>query len=203
MATPPDHHEEARDRVEGWLASVEAVSPDDYQPIAVEQLPEQARADSLFWCDAVFEPEAHPYDASPEASHALHRSRAGSPDLLCHRYRALGLTLRVVESRSFFVVTVVSPRVDRRPPGARAAWLRQVGASLFRHGAGEKAPARVLGTCLSPSDPEADPLFLSAWNERLEWGVRHGEPTFVCYKRVAQRLGFLNDCQWFDPPAPR
>ena len=203
------HHEalkrEAEDRLNRWLAAVEGIPRGDYTMVAgLEELPAQVRADSCYWCDHVFSPEANPHDA-PDARHGYHLAGDGAPDLLRHEYSASGLALTVIEGRNFLLVRVARGSLDipALPAEARAPALQRAAALLFR------APWRRCTPSFQPpealaegdtfsSDVGADPLLLSCWTERVDGGIRGGELYFVSYKKPAQRTGFAHAEAWFD-----
>jgi len=182
---------------------VERVAPGDFTPIAATaELGEQARAESIYWCDEVFRPEANPHDA-PGARHAYHRAPRGAPDLVRHEYTAGGLALTVIESRSFLLVRVDPGSLDvlALPPPARAAALHDTARAIFRATQAGRPPsfpapgAMEEGARLSTNE-RADPLLLAGWGDRIEAGVRGGALYFLCYKKAAQRVGFASGERW-------
>lgn len=192
-------------RVAGWLAAVESIPSRAFTAIAGgDDLPAQARADSYYWCDEVFSPEANPHDA-PGARHGVHFATRSTPDLLRHEYTVQGLGLTVIEGRNFILVHV-DPRsvgILALPRAARAAAIHRAASTIFRAPPGGAAPSFQVprdideGVCFS-TDDRAEPLLLAAWSERVEGGIRGRRLYFLCYKKMARRVGFASEEHWFD-----
>lgn len=190
---------EAGVRVVAWLAAVDEVGPGGWQIIAdASQIPAHARADSHYWCELVFAPEANPHDV-PQVARAIHRGGGCSPDLIRYDYEARGLHLQVIEGRNFVLV-----RVDRRsldllalPEPERALAVTRAAEALFRQPLCFCHCEPLANGSLFCTSPTADPRLLASWAERAEGGVRDGELWFAAYKRVSQLVGFANPNQWF------
>jgi hypothetical protein len=200
-------------RLSAWLEAVEQAAPEAWRPVAdLGDLPPHVRADSQFWCDGVFAPAANPHDATG-VTRAARRGEGRSPDLLRHRYAAAGLDLTLIEGRNFLLVEVARKSLDllALPEAERPAAVARAAAALFREPVRFQHCAPVADGSLFCTDADADPLLLASWAERAEGGVRGGELWFVCYKRVAQQVGFANPAQWWSDaqltrparPAPR
>jgi hypothetical protein len=201
------HHQalqrEADARLGRWLGAAKRAEKHGWTEVLdFAAIPAQARAESYFWCDQVFTPEARPHDA-PGVKHAHHRARRGTIDLLRHAYAACGMGIVVVEGRNFLLV-----RIDRRsldvlalPEDQRAPAIRRAAAALFRAPPGGctptfELPQKVVEGTRFCSDEGADPLLLRCWAERVEGGIEGGELRFVVYKKAPQRVGFGNARGW-------
>ena len=202
MGAASAHERETEARIDRWLAAVDRVAPGDFTPVAAsDDLPEQARAESFYWCDEVLSPSANPHDA-PGTRHAYHRAGRGAPDLVRHDYTALGLALTVTEARAFLIVRVDPRSLDvlALPPPARAAALHDVARGLFRAHRGRAPtfpePGVIEEGARFSTDEGADPMLLAAWGDRIEAGVRGGALYFLCYKKAAQRVGFAGGERW-------
>lgn len=205
---------EARARIEGWLASVERVRPHEFDLISDDaSIPPGALADSCMWCERVLSPTVSPYCEGVQARRSVHRAGRATADLLRHDYAAAGLRLTITESRNFLLIEVARESVDvlSLPEEARATAIRRVARRLFCPSATGAATSR---TCLPPrlrlparidegtvfnSNPRADPRLLGDSAERVDGGVRGGVLYFICYKREPHRVGFVNARQWFEP----
>ena len=192
-------------RVRRWLDTVERVPREAYTFVArPDELPAQARAESMFWAGEVFLQDASPYSEGLAARHAFHHATAETIDLLRHEMSAAGLDLTVIEGRNFGLVAVARESCDllRIPDEEqRKAEICRVAGLLFRDGAGRPsycAPVHVKEGSLAGSDPEAEPLLVTDPRVRKETGVHGGGLFFLYYKRVAQLVGFLNARQWFE-----
>lgn len=202
-------------RVTAWLAAVARVPPDGFTPVErMEDIADQARADSWFWCDSIFREEANPHGASVSARHAYHLATSDTPDLLRHEYTAVGRKLVVTEGRNFILVEVDRSSLDLLSLCGedRAAAVREIAGSLFNLGSEVAAMGPAGGSACAPlevpenldegvmfsSNPAADPELLSCWRDRTECGVRGGSLYFLCYKKASQCVGYANPQQWFD-----
>ncbi|WP_437735522.1 hypothetical protein [Sorangium sp. So ce1335] len=205
-------------RLAAWLAAVARVPPGGFAPVErFDDVPDQARAESYYWCDSIFRSEVNPHNEALGARHALHAATDDTPDLLRHELSAGGLDLTITEGRNFVLVQVERSCLDILSLGGpdRAAAVRRVAEALFNTGitsntAGVPSPSDAVvcpmpgevpeveeGTTFS-SNPAADPNFLACWKDRTECGVRGGKLYFLCYKKSAQRAGFENAQQWFE-----
>jgi hypothetical protein len=201
---------EAGARIARWLAAVDRAPPGSFTTVAdFAAIPEQARAESYYWCDEVLSPDVSPHDA-PGVRHGHRRATGSSPDLICHAYTAKGLGITVIEGRSFLLVEVDRESVDvlALPPAARAAAIHRVAGALLRTPRDGRAlsfrvPDEIDEGARFSTDEGADPLLLAAWSDRVEGGVRGGRIFFLCYKKRAQEVGLAGDHRWFDDPAPR
>lgn len=210
-------------RLAAWLAMVKRVPADAFTPIErIEDMPPQARADSLFWCDSIFRSELNPYNEGVGARHAFHAATDDTPDLLRHEYTAGGLSLLVVEARNFVLIQVDRSCLDilalKSPE--RIAAIRQVaevlfnpcGDALMNPGRQQAVQGRAVPVGCPPpgmtpvveegvtfsSNPTVDPALLAYWTDRTECGVLGGRVYFLCYKKSSQLAGYENAWQWFD-----
>lgn len=186
-------------RVAAWRAAVDDVGPCGWREIgSLAELPAQVRADSHYWCDQVFTPEANPHDA-PGATRSVHCGAGCAPDLIRHDYSMQGLRLRVVEGRNFLLVCVDRGSLDllALPEGERAAAVARAAKAIFRAPLSFCHCETLTDGSMFCSDPGVDPWVAASWAERAEGGVRDGELWFGCYKRVSQLVGFANPTQWF------
>jgi hypothetical protein len=207
-----DHEALQRDAgtiVARWLAEVDEATLASFTALAdLAELPAQARAESRYWCDEVLSPDHNPYDA-PGARHGHRRAAGGAQDLLRHAYTAKGLGLTVVEGRNFLLVQVDPRSLDvlalappRRAalgggPPRRGGWPPRGRAFRFQ------VPHAIDEGARFSTDDTADPLLLAAWSERVEGGIHRGRLYFLCYKKVAQRVGFVGEDGWFDGAVPK
>ncbi|XXT21783.1 hypothetical protein WME94_09505 [Sorangium sp. So ce429] len=211
-------------RVAAWLSAVARVPPDGFTPVErFDDVPAQARADSFYWCDAIFRSELNPHNEALGARHAFHAATDDTPDLLRHELAAGGLELTVTEGRNFILVQVERSSLDILSLCGpdRAAAVRRVAEALFNTGvesntvgvpAAAGPPAAGPALCPVPgevppdleegavfsSNPAVDPDLLACWKDRTECGVQGGRLYFLCYKKSSQRVGFANAWQWFD-----
>ncbi|WP_437601139.1 hypothetical protein [Sorangium sp. So ce590] len=203
-------------RVAAWLSAVARVAPDGFTPVGrFDEVPAQARADSLYWCDSIFRSELNPHSEAVGARHALHEATDDTPDLLRHEYTAGGLGLTVTEGRNFVLVQVDRASLDILSLCGpdRAAAARRVAEAIFNTGIESNTvgvpmtsgpvgcpgdmPELEEGMTIA-SNPAVDPELLACWKDRTECGVQGGRLYFLCYKKSSQRAGFANACQWFD-----
>lgn len=197
---------EANETIMRWLAAVERLSLADYIPSEdFEKIPGQARADSYFWCDEFFTPEASPHRAAPDVKHGFHVATASTFDLLRHDYTVGELGVRVTESRSFTLVQLARPAAEllKLSPRDQSTEIMQIASTLLRMQGPRCSRSFTLRRKLAKgssfcTNPSADPRLLGSWTERIDAGIRCGTLFFLCYKRVAQIVGFPNACQWFD-----
>lgn len=192
-------------RVDEWLSAVERVAAGDWQPVAdVEALPDQVRADSQYWCDLVFSPEANPHDV-PGVKRAIHRATADTPDLVRHEYKSGKFALSVIEGRNFFLVRIDRGALNllRRAIAQRPAAVKQAAAAIFRPPPEFLVSEPLREGVRASSDEDADPMCLPSWSDRVECGIGDGSLWFLCYKRIPQRTGFANAKQWFDDTGAR
>ncbi|MFT3766427.1 MAG: hypothetical protein QM820_13080 [Minicystis sp.] len=169
----------------------------------LSEVPAQVRADSVYWCDHVLLPEVNPHDL-PDVEHAMHYGDGRSPDLIRHMYTAKGLDLDVVEGRNFLCVRVSRRSLDvlALPDGERPAAVSRAAAAIFREPLTFCHCDSVADGSIFCTDACADPRVLTSWTERAEGGIRGGELWFICYKRIAQLVGFSNPAQWFSDTCP-
>lgn len=191
-------HESTGEGAAALHAAVEAVTPGEWRAVPEDaDVPEQARAESQYWSDQIFSPEANPHDA-PGARRAIHRAREGTVDLIRHDYRALGLDLSVFEGRNFVLVRIARGSLDllALPEVDRPAAIAQAAEALFQARLGlERCEVTGEGETFSTG---ANKRSCASWVECVEAGIRRGELWFVCHKRIPQLVGFLNPAQWFD-----
>ncbi|KYF90305.1 hypothetical protein BE20_18065 [Sorangium cellulosum] len=203
-------------KVAAWLSAVARVPPGGFAPVArFDDVPAQARADSLYWCDSIFRSELNPHNEAVGARHALHAATDDTPDLLRHEYTAGGLGLTVTEGRNFVLVQVDRASVDILALCGtdRAAAARRVAEAIFNTGIASdtvgvpmtsgpvgcpgEMPELEEGVTIA-SNPAVDPERLACWKDRTECGVQDGRLYFLCYKKSSQRAGFANPWQWFE-----
>ncbi|WP_438027676.1 hypothetical protein [Sorangium sp. So ce233] len=205
-------------RIAAWLSAVARVPPDGFTPVErFDDVPDQARAESYYWCDSIFRSEVNPHNEALGVRHALHAATDDTPDLLRHELAAGGLELTVTEGRNFVLVQVERSSLDILSLCGpdRAAAARRVAEAIFNTGiesntvgvpspsdavvcpVPDEAPDLEEGTTVS-SNPAVDPDLLACWKDRTECGVRGGRLYFLCYKKSSQRAGFANPCQWFE-----
>ena len=206
------HEREAAARVERWLAAVERVAPGDFTAVAAsDALPEQARAESFYWCDEVFSPEANPHDAPGRPARVPPRPERTRRTWCATTTRRSALGLTVIEGRSFLLVRVDPRSLDvlALAPPARPSALHDVARRIFRAPRGGRAhtfpaPGAIQEGARFSTDDRADPMLLAAWDGRIEAGVRGGALYFLCYKKAAQRVGFASGERWLgDAPRTR
>jgi hypothetical protein len=196
----------------GWLASVDRVRPEQYTALkSFDDAPEQARADSCFWCDSFFSQEANPHDPCAEVRWQIHLSTADTFDLLRCEYAVGGIRLEVIESRNFTLIQVHEPSADEilkhREPERGAEVLRIAGVLFNMPGNttayGTNVPAfrllpTISGECVFSTNAGADPFLLPLWSERVDAGIHAGKIFFLYYKKISQLAGFLNAQEWFE-----
>jgi hypothetical protein len=194
----------ARSLDQDWLAAVDRA--EKYVPIRDRgELPPQALASSCYWCAAFFPSCADPHDAALSAEISAHVATADTPDLLRYAYVVNGVPVDLLESRNFALLRVARASVDvlALPPAERAKEIQRIAAAIFSSVDRQQAWSFVLpkkieeGTTFC-TDPSANPLLLATWSERIDGGIHHGSLYFLCYKRVAQIVGFWNAQEWFD-----
>jgi hypothetical protein len=191
----------AKARITRWLSAVDRASARAFEEIAgPDDIAEQARAESEYWCDEVFSPEANPHDAKA-VRRCAHRAPRGGPDLLRHQYEAAGLAVTVTEGRNFLLIEIDRRSLDllSLPKERRAGAIRRVARALFR---GASVPSSRLPRELEEgahftTDEGAEPMLLPSWRHRIDGGIRSGRLYFLVYKKVPQRIGFARDDRWF------
>ncbi|XXX78940.1 hypothetical protein WMF30_09195 [Sorangium sp. So ce134] len=207
---------EVNAKVAAWLSAVARVPPDGFTPLErFDDVPAQARADSVYWCDSIFRSEFNPHGEASGARHAFHAATDDTPDLLRHEVAAGGLGLTVTEGRNFVLVQVDRASLDILSLCGedRAAAARRVAGAIFNTGVASNTvgvpmtsgpvgcpgnmPGLEEGTAFA-SNPAVDPDLLACWKDRTECGVQGGRLYFLCYKKSSQRAGFANAWQWFD-----
>lgn len=191
---------EASARVAGWLAAARRVPREDYTWVReFEEVSGPTRADSWFWCDLLFRPEASPHCEAAEARHGFHAATVETIDLLRHEYQACGLDLVATEGRNFLVVEVARPGPEILAGGARSREaIRGIARALFADAGLCAAPLCPVGDGGFAVNPQADPLLLARCAERMDGGICGGSLYFVQYKKSPQLIGYLDACQWFD-----
>ena len=199
MSTEEPIHCDAGTRLAAWLAAVDAVTPNEWASLPdLSELPPHVHADSVYWCDHVFLPDANPHDA-PGAVHAVRCGDGSHPDLISHVYTAKGLDLDIVEGRNFVRVRVSRRSLDllALPEAERPEAVARVTEALFREPLAFNHCEPLADQSSFCSNKAIDPQVLASWAQRTEGGLRDGELWFVCYKRVSQLVGFANAAQWF------
>lgn len=191
-------------RIDRWLTAVERAPKRAARRVAdCADLPPEVRADSYYWCDEIFSPGANPHDAEG-VRRSVQLATRSMPDLLRHEYAAQGLRLTVTEGRHFLLVQVDPRSLDvlALPQAQRSRAIHRVAEALFRAPGGRAlsfaAPRQIDEGTRFSTDADAEPLLLSAWNQRVEGGIRDGRLYFLCYKKTARRVGFAGDERWFD-----
>ncbi len=211
-----DDNEAAGDElVRDWLASVDRVRPEEYTALAsFDEVPAQARADSYYWSDCFFSPQASPHTPDADVRHQIHLATRDTCDLLRHEYAVCGIRLVVIESRNFTLIQVQEPSAEEllghRKPECGAEVLRLAGILLNRScDSGDfdsgpatfQLPATFSGDCVFSTNCSADPLVLPCWFDRIDAGIHSGSLFFLCYKKISQLVGFFNAQQWFEDNA--
>jgi hypothetical protein len=196
---------EAGARIERWLAGVERASDRGFAPVpGAVDLPAEVLADSCYWCDEVFSPDANPHDA-PDVWRGVHLATRSTPDLLRHVYTTQGIGLAVTEGRNFILVEVDPRSADvlALPRAERPAAVHRVAEAIFRAPPSFQVPPEIDEGARFSTDDGAEPLLLAAWSRRVEGGVRGGRLYFLCYKKTAQRVGFARDDRWLGTAGAR
>lgn len=200
-----ERRDEIGSRIGKWLDVAFRASRLGYTYVArANDLPAQARADSMFWANEVLLPEANPYTEARRARHGFHVATADTPDLLRHEYTAVGLAIILVEGRNFGLLKVERRCLDvlSLPRKARARAIDDVAARILRPDAGRPPifpfDAPVEEGSRTSTSPEIDPLLMASSREREEAGICCGCVYFLYYKRVSQLAGFLSPTQWFE-----
>lgn len=205
----------ADELVRDWLASVDRVRPEEYTALArFDDAPAQARADSYYWSDCFFSPQASPHNPDADVRHQIHPATQDTCDLLRHEYAVCGIPLVVIESRNFTLIQVQEPTAEEllahREPKCGAEILRLAGILLNRSGHDEdpdsapatfQLPATLSQDCVFSTNCDADPHLLPCWFDRIDAGIHSGNIFFLCYKKISQLVGFFNAQQWFEDNA--
>ena len=181
----------------------------DFVPVAdLRALPGQLRADSRMWCRRFFAPAADPHLVAKVTLAA--RAASGTPDLLRHEYTVGEFRVAAVESRSFTVVRVTptTARFDGLSDDAKKAFVQRAAEALVnlrdaQHSWTLPVPDRLPEGVRFSTNPDQELLFMGSWTERMDGGVRGGNPYFLLFKKVGQIVGFYNNEEWFDDDAFR
>jgi hypothetical protein len=176
----------------------------DFVPVAdLRALPGPLRADSRMWCRRFFAPAADPHLVAKVALAA--RAKSGTPDLLRHEYAVGGFHVAAVESRSFTVVWVAptTGRFDVLSDDAKKTFVQRAAEALINlrdaeHSWTLPVPDRLSEGVRFSTNPDKELLFMGRWTERMDGGVRGGNPYFLLFKKVGQIVGFYNDEEWFE-----
>ncbi|MCC6557623.1 MAG: hypothetical protein IT372_32115 [Polyangiaceae bacterium] len=198
---------EARERASAWRAAARRARREHFTWVsAAEELPAGACAESTMWCDQIFTPEASPHLGGRAPRRGYHVARARTMDLIRYEYEACGLELVVTEGRNFVLVEVGRAGPEVLGGGARRrAAIERIAGLIFRDGmAGELGrPRRAGREVVFEVNPRRDPLLQAGGAQRAEVGVAGGRLYFVRYKKLPQRVGFLNARQWFGDEVKR
>jgi hypothetical protein len=190
--------------VQSWLASVDRA--EKYTPLHdLAELPPQALASSGFWCASLFPSCADPHEPALSARVSVHVATADTLDLLKHDYVVNGISVALIESRSFALLRVARESADvlAQVPSRRGEEIRRVAAVVFGSTDQQPAPAFKLPRAIQEgvrfsTAPSAHPLLIATWRARVDGGIHHGCLYFLCYKRISQIVGFWNTREWFD-----
>lgn len=192
---------ECEARIDRWLAAIERADAKSWITLAsADELPDEVRADSQYWCDMLLAEGVNPYDAA-DTVHACHLATEDTPDLLKHEFTAGGQALRVIDGRNFLVVEPARPRFDVSglPADMRASRILDLSRAVLRapHAPG-CIPSQVGDEASFCADEQADPLLLGDPSSRCDGVVREGALRFLCYKKPSQLVGFASPEGWFD-----
>ncbi len=186
-----------------WLAAVDRA--EKYTPVRdLAELPPQALASSGFWCASLFPSCADPYEPEVSARVSVHLATAGTLDLLKHDYVVNGISVTLIESRSFALVQVARENADvlAQAGAKRGEEIHRVAAAIFGSTDQQPAPTFKLPKAVEErstfsTNPWANPLLIATWRDRIDGGIRHECLYFLCYKRISQLVGFWNEREWF------
>jgi len=201
---------EADNLIIAWLDAVDRATAAGFVRVErLDQLPAQARADSVHWAQYFFTDASSPHNPALQLAHSFHLARADTPDLVRHDYRAAALALRVVESRNYTFVFIEQPPILETAAEKRKAVVEQTAHAVLRmddarwpqlaHTWRFVLPALVEEGTRFSTRPTELPEGMPSWTSRVDGGVHHGELYFLCYKKRDQMQGFLNSQSWFDP----
>jgi hypothetical protein len=181
---------DALDRTREYRADVEAI-PDA----------ERVRQYSEAWCGRFFRPQFDPYRQAGEVKVSAGPAGMDTFDVLRHDYRVQGMRLEVLETVQFTVVRFeIRTLLELAEEDKRRAISRAAAGVLNLPGEFRFPPVIGHGVLFS-TRPEANPITLRAWTDRVDGGVRAGRLFFMCYRRLEPAGGrpvFLNGQRWFD-----
>jgi hypothetical protein len=197
---------EAEELVSIWLNMVDRIKDDQFKEIDdISALPNLVRGNSLSWCSRFLKQNVNPYNPKLKVRHFFHLATEMSLDLLKHEYIAEKMSLVIIESRSFTLVRVAHSGVKllELSNDERKNLIRHLAADILNPPDGKSEwtfllPNTVGEKTLFSTNPQADPLTLSSWKQRVDGAVRHGELSLLMFKRSAGILGFHPAQDWFE-----
>jgi hypothetical protein len=212
MSNEESMEAEEDELVRDWLASVDRVKPEEYTTLAsFDDAPAQARADSYYWSDCFFSPEASPHLPGADVGHQIHQATEDTWDLLRHEYAVGGIRLLVIESRNFTLIQVQEPSAEEilsRSEPERGAEILRIASVLLNMSGHDgdldstpptfQLPSTISGECAFSTNCDADPHLIPFWGDRIDAGIHCDHIFFLCYKRISQIVGFFNAQQWFE-----
>jgi hypothetical protein len=187
----------------GWLEALDRAGPKDYIK-EWAAVPDEAnvRHFSETWCSRFFRPAFDPYRQTGEVIHSASPATPDGFDILRHEYAVQGMRLEVLETVQFTVLRFETSKtlLHQSEEEKKKAISRAVAHILNLPGEFKFPPKISDGTFFS-THPEANPVTLNAWTDRVDGGIRQGRLFFLCYKRIEPTAGkpiFLNGQHWFD-----
>lgn len=187
----------------GWLEALERAGLQDYvKDWAAVPDAEGVRHNSENWCGRVFRPDFNPYRQTGKVDLSASPARPDTFDVLRHEYSVQGMRLEVLETVRFMVVRFeMSSTLSQLDEQEKRRAISRTAAGVLNVSGDFRFPPTTSEWYLFSTRPEANPITLVAWTDRVDGGIRNGRLFFVCYKRIEPTDGkpvFLNGAHWFD-----
>lgn len=197
---------EGAEMIASFLEVAHEVPDDAFVPIEdVEQLPPDVRGDSLMWSQRFFAEMANPYNEALTVRRSLNLATDQSTDLLRHEYTVDDLSLVVIETNNFTIISIkgTAAGVLALPEPARAVAVNTLAQRVLMmrgddyHWEFDYPNTIKDGTHFSTA-PDVDPWMLSPWSQRADGGLRGDDVYFLCFKKYEQTSGYEDMETWFD-----
>jgi hypothetical protein len=185
------------------MNAVGSLTDDDFTPLRqTDEIPTDIFLSSKGWYEQVLRRDANPYLPANGAHHSFVPSDKATPDLLRHEFEYQGKKIVIVESRNFIMLTIkdcIEIEERQKELNQVSAWAQGI---LRAEGQGYRLEFRRVsdgsGHEYYSTNPNVNVVFLRVWHDRVDAFVRNTSLSFLCYKRVEQRVGFQDDQKWFD-----
>lgn len=186
----------------GWLEALDRAGPQDYVK-DWDAIPdaERVRRDSEAWCGRFLRPAFDPYRQSGQVRRSASPAKPDTYDVLRHEYTVQGMRVEVLETVQFTVLRFENRTLLQLPEEEKRRTISRVATAILYLPGEFRFPPDTAEGALFSTHPEANPITLRAWTDRVDGGIRQGRLFFVCYKRIEPTDGkpiFLNGQHWFD-----